>query len=121
MFNLTFPTAPLNSAFTSFLPDKLTQLLVRFGYLAVTSQTIFALDTGFQKSHPALFLDMIGTNSPRGLSSPSSTDGVASPNGSPDTKLTAFSPEDVRSKAFSDSSACGPFDDWTGFKRFFST
>ncbi|KAL4782741.1 RNA recognition motif 2-domain-containing protein [Aspergillus varians] len=64
---------------------------------------------------------MRGTNSSRGLSSPSSTDGIASPNGSPDTKLTALSPEDVRSKALSDSSACGLLDDWTGFKQFFST
>ncbi|KAL4976197.1 hypothetical protein BDW66DRAFT_166721 [Aspergillus desertorum] len=63
---------------------------------------------------------MRGTDSSRGLSSPGSTDGVASPNGSPDTKLTAFSPEDVRSKALSESSACGPLDDWTGFKQFFS-
>ncbi|KAL4914291.1 hypothetical protein BDW62DRAFT_220252 [Aspergillus aurantiobrunneus] len=64
---------------------------------------------------------MRGTNSSRGLSSPSSTDGVVSPNGSPDTKLTAFSPEDVRSKALSDSSVCGPLDDWSGFRQFFST
>ncbi|RDW59276.1 putative meiosis protein MEI2 [Aspergillus mulundensis] len=63
---------------------------------------------------------MRGTDSSRGLSSPSSTDGVASPNGSPDTKLTAFSPEDVRIKALSESSTCGPLDDWTGFKQFFS-
>ncbi|KAL4899276.1 hypothetical protein BDW74DRAFT_171645 [Aspergillus multicolor] len=63
---------------------------------------------------------MRGTDSSRGLSSPSSTDGVASINGSPDTKLTAFSPEDVRIKALSESSACGPLDDWTGFKQFFS-
>ncbi|EAA57834.1 hypothetical protein AN6494.2 [Aspergillus nidulans FGSC A4] len=63
---------------------------------------------------------MRGTDSSRGLSSPGSTDGVASPNGSPDTKLTAFSPEDVRSKTLSESSACGPLDDWTGFKQFFS-
>ncbi|KAL4944743.1 hypothetical protein BDV06DRAFT_232684 [Aspergillus oleicola] len=64
---------------------------------------------------------MRGTDSSRGLSSPGSTDGVASPNGSPDTKLTAFSPEDVRSKALSDSSTCGPLEDWTGFRQFFST
>ncbi|KAL4950564.1 hypothetical protein BDW69DRAFT_197165 [Aspergillus filifer] len=64
---------------------------------------------------------MRGTDSSRGLSSPGSTDGVASPNGSPDTKLTAFSPEDVRSKTLSDSSACGPLGDWNGFHQFFST
>ncbi|KAL4861113.1 hypothetical protein BDV12DRAFT_191287 [Aspergillus spectabilis] len=63
---------------------------------------------------------MRGTDSSRGLSSPSSTDGVASPNGSPDTKLTAFSPEDVRSKTLSDSSTCGLLND-TGFRQFFST
>ncbi|KAL4789897.1 hypothetical protein BDV19DRAFT_396608 [Aspergillus venezuelensis] len=68
-----------------------------------------------------LALDMRGTDSSRGLSSPGSTDGVASPNGSPDTKLTAFSPEDVRSKTLSDSSACGPMEDWNGFHHFFST
>ncbi|KAL4801735.1 hypothetical protein BDV18DRAFT_164780 [Aspergillus unguis] len=64
---------------------------------------------------------MRGIDSSRGLSSPSSTDGVASHNGSPDTKLTAFSPEDARSKGLSESSACGPLDDWNGFKQFFST
>jgi hypothetical protein len=64
---------------------------------------------------------MRGTNSSsRGLSSPSSTDGAASPNGSPDTKLTALSPEDVRTKCLSHSSACGPLDR-TGFRQFYST
>ncbi|KAL4877640.1 hypothetical protein BJY04DRAFT_209739 [Aspergillus karnatakaensis] len=63
---------------------------------------------------------MRGTNSSRGLSSPSSTDGVASLNGSPDTKLTAFSPEDTRSKTFSDSSNCGLLNG-TGFRQFFSS
>ncbi|KAL3483577.1 RNA recognition motif 2-domain-containing protein [Aspergillus germanicus] len=63
---------------------------------------------------------MRGTNSSsRGLSSPSSTDGAASPNGSPDTKLTAFSPEDVRTKCLSHSSACGPLDR-TGYRQFYS-
>ncbi|KAL3448637.1 hypothetical protein BJX65DRAFT_295126 [Aspergillus insuetus] len=63
---------------------------------------------------------MRGTNSSsRGLSSPSSTDGAASPNGSPDTKFTAFSPEDVRTECLSHSSACGPLDR-TGFRQFYS-
>ncbi|KKK25067.1 meiosis protein [Aspergillus rambellii] len=63
---------------------------------------------------------MRATDSSRGLSSPCSTDGVASPNGSPDTKLTAFSPEDVRSKGRSDSSVCGPLND-SGFRRLYSS
>ncbi|KAL5332739.1 hypothetical protein BJX70DRAFT_392760 [Aspergillus crustosus] len=63
---------------------------------------------------------MRGTDSSHGLSSPSSTDGVASPNGSPDTKLTAFSPEDVRSKMLSDSNVCGRLNEH-GFRQFFST
>ncbi|KAL2816369.1 hypothetical protein BDW59DRAFT_175816 [Aspergillus cavernicola] len=64
---------------------------------------------------------MRGTDSSRGLSSPSSTDGVASPNGSPDTKLTALSPEDVRSKGLSNLSICCPLNDSTGFRQFYST
>ncbi|KAL3469388.1 meiosis protein MEI2 [Aspergillus californicus] len=65
---------------------------------------------------------MRGTDSSRGLSSPSSTDEVTSPNGSPDTKLTAFSPEDVRSKleGLSLSSTCCPLSD-PGFRQFYST
>ncbi|KAL2830632.1 RNA recognition motif 2-domain-containing protein [Aspergillus pseudoustus] len=63
---------------------------------------------------------MRGTNSSRGLSSPSSTDGAASPNGSPDTKLTAFSPEDVRTKCLSRSTACGPLDG-AGFRHFYTS
>ncbi|KAL3455636.1 hypothetical protein BJX64DRAFT_281943 [Aspergillus heterothallicus] len=63
---------------------------------------------------------MRGTNSSRGLSSPSSTDGAASPHGSPDTKLTAFSPEDMRTKCLSHSSACGQLD-VVGFRPFYST
>ncbi|KAE8130965.1 meiosis protein MEI2 [Aspergillus pseudotamarii] len=46
--------------------------------------------------------------SPRGMSSPCSTSGIASPNGSPDTKLTAFSPEDIRSKGYP-GAASDPF------------
>ncbi|PYH98926.1 putative meiosis protein MEI2 [Aspergillus ellipticus CBS 707.79] len=38
-------------------------------------------------------------NSPHGLSSPCSTNALGSANGSPDTKLTAYSPEDLRSKS----------------------
>ncbi|KAL2862970.1 putative meiosis protein MEI2 [Aspergillus lucknowensis] len=60
------------------------------------------------------------TDSSHGLSSPSCTDGAASPNGSPDTKLTAFSPEDVRSKGLSNSSTCRPLNG-TGFRQFYST
>ncbi|OGM41586.1 meiosis protein MEI2 [Aspergillus bombycis] len=54
---------------------------------------------------------MNANESPRGMSSPCSTSGIASPNGSPDTKLTAFSPEDVRSKGCHGSSAYGPVSD----------
>lgn len=36
-------------------------------------------------------------------SSPHSSNGAASHHGSPDTKLTAFSPEDVRSKGHTES------------------
>ncbi|KKA17546.1 Meiosis protein MEI2 [Rasamsonia emersonii CBS 393.64] len=42
--------------------------------------------------------------------SPRSSDGAATGNGSPDTKLTAFSPEDVRPKARVDSAICIPQD-----------
>ncbi|KAI9367261.1 hypothetical protein BJX61DRAFT_538208 [Aspergillus egyptiacus] len=63
---------------------------------------------------------MRGTDSSLGLSSPSSTDEVASRNGSPDTKLTAFSPEDIRSKGLSDLMACCSLKD-TGFRQFYST
>ncbi|KAB8253957.1 meiosis protein MEI2 [Aspergillus pseudonomiae] len=62
---------------------------------------------------------MKATESPRGMSSPCSTSGIASPNGSPDTKLTAFSPEDVRSKGRPGSSAHGPVSD-AGLRKLYS-
>ena len=45
-------------------------------------------------------------DSPAMANSPHSSDGAATGNGSPDTKLTAFSPEDVRSKARIDAAIC---------------
>ncbi|KAB8237861.1 putative meiosis protein MEI2 [Aspergillus alliaceus] len=57
--------------------------------------------------------------SSRGLSSPCSTNGIASPNESPDTKLTAFSPEDVRSKGRPGPSVNGPVND-AGFQKLYS-
>ncbi|KAL2809025.1 RNA recognition motif 2-domain-containing protein [Aspergillus granulosus] len=64
---------------------------------------------------------MRGANSSHGLSSPSSTDGAASPNGSPDTKVTAFSPDDVRTKCLSHLGGCGLPVDGTEFRQFYST
>ncbi|OJJ84919.1 putative meiosis protein MEI2 [Aspergillus glaucus CBS 516.65] len=58
-------------------------------------------------------------SSSRILSSPGSTNGPPSPHGSSDTKLTAFSPEDVRSKGRSDSSVNTPLND-AGFRRVYS-
>lgn len=58
-------------------------------------------------------------SSSRILSSPASTNGPASPHGSSDTKLTAFSPEDVRSKGRSDSSVNTALSD-AGFRRVYS-
>ncbi|KAK1149959.1 hypothetical protein N8T08_003515 [Aspergillus melleus] len=55
----------------------------------------------------------------RGLSSPCSTDGITSPNGSPDTRITAFSPDDVRSKPRPESSASGPLSD-PGLRKIYS-
>ncbi|KAL4898458.1 RNA recognition motif 2-domain-containing protein [Aspergillus ambiguus] len=51
---------------------------------------------------------MRANDSARGLSSPCSTNGGASPNGSPETKLTVYSPEDIRSQARSDQVINGP-------------
>lgn len=58
-------------------------------------------------------------SSSRILSSPGSTNGPASPHGSSDTKLTAFSPEDVRSKGRSESSVDASLNDG-GFCRLYS-
>ena len=58
-------------------------------------------------------------SSSRILSSPGSTNGPASPHGSSDTKLTAFSPEDVRSRGRSESSVDAPLNDG-GFCRLYS-
>ncbi|KAE8348483.1 meiosis protein MEI2 [Aspergillus coremiiformis] len=62
---------------------------------------------------------MKANDSSRGLSSPCSTNGIASPNGSPETKLTAFSPEDARSKGRPGSSVDGPVSD-AGFRKLYS-
>ncbi|KAF7587461.1 hypothetical protein BBP40_007206 [Aspergillus hancockii] len=62
---------------------------------------------------------MKANDSSRGLSSPCSTNGLASPNGSPDTKLTAFSPEDIRSKGRPGSSVSGPVGD-AGLRKLYS-
>ncbi|KAE8339352.1 hypothetical protein BDV24DRAFT_152897 [Aspergillus arachidicola] len=62
---------------------------------------------------------MKANESPRGMSSPCSTSGIASPNGSPDTKLTAFSPEDIRSKGHPGSSVHGPVSD-AGLRKLYS-
>jgi len=50
-------------------------------------------------------------------SSPHSSNGAVSRHGSPDTKLTAFSPEDVRSKGHTESiiDAPGNDEDLRGF------
>lgn len=58
-------------------------------------------------------------SSSRILSSPGSTNEPPSPHGSSDTKLTAFSPEDVRSKGRSDSSVNTSLND-AGFRRVYS-
>ncbi|KAE8377921.1 meiosis protein MEI2 [Aspergillus bertholletiae] len=49
--------------------------------------------------------------SPHGMSSPCSASEIASLNGSPDTKLTAFSPEDIRSKGCPGPNVHGPVGD----------
>ncbi|KAK9625147.1 hypothetical protein V6Z98_005237 [Aspergillus fumigatus] len=59
---------------------------------------------------------MRANNSSRGLSSPCSTNDGISLNGSPDTKLTAFSPEDVRSKGRPETSVATSLGD-AGFCR----
>ncbi|OJJ38553.1 hypothetical protein ASPWEDRAFT_168455 [Aspergillus wentii DTO 134E9] len=62
---------------------------------------------------------MRGNDSSHILSSPCSTNGAISPHGSPDTKLTAFSPEDMRSKDRSDSSVGAAMKE-TDFRKFYS-
>ncbi|KAE8145548.1 meiosis protein MEI2 [Aspergillus avenaceus] len=58
-------------------------------------------------------------DSSHGLSSPCSTNGANSPNESPDTKITAFSPEDVRSKGRPGSSVSGPMSE-SGLRKLYS-
>ncbi|GFG18843.1 meiosis protein MEI2 [Aspergillus udagawae] len=62
---------------------------------------------------------MRANNSSRGLSSPCSTNDGISPNGSPDTKLTAFSPEDVRSKGRPEPGVATSLGD-AGFRRLYT-
>lgn len=62
---------------------------------------------------------MRANNSSRGLSSPCSTNDGISLNGSPDTKLTAFSPEDVRSKGRPETSVATSLGD-AGFCRLYT-
>ncbi|GIK06527.1 hypothetical protein Aspvir_002177 [Aspergillus viridinutans] len=62
---------------------------------------------------------MRANNSSRGLSSPCSTNDGISPNGSPDTKLTAFSPEDVRSKGRPETGVATSLGD-AGFRRLYT-
>lgn len=62
---------------------------------------------------------MRSNSSSRILSSPGSLNEPVSPQGSSDTKLTAYSPEDVRSKGRSESSVDTPLSD-TGFYKVYS-
>ncbi|PKY06900.1 meiosis protein MEI2 [Aspergillus campestris IBT 28561] len=62
---------------------------------------------------------MRANGSPLGLSSPCSTNEVVSPNGSPDTKITAFSPEDIRARGRPESGICTSSND-PGFRKLYS-
>ena len=107
--------------------------------LTLTGSPVFALSERRLLRYPALILALLpffllptlpltisrkgemrsNGSSSRILSSPGSTNGPASPHGSSDTKLTAFSPEDVRSKGRSESSVDAPLNDG-GFCRLYS-
>ncbi|PYI10899.1 meiosis protein MEI2 [Aspergillus sclerotiicarbonarius CBS 121057] len=63
---------------------------------------------------------MRANDSSHGLSSPCSTTEIGSVNGSPDTKLTAYSPEDMRSKCLSESRVGDPLSD-AGVRKLYST
>lgn len=75
--------------------------------------------TLFPDKTPVCSLVMRANNSSRGLSSPCSTNDGISLNGSPDTKLTAFSPEDVRSKGRPETSVATSLGD-AGFCRLYT-